>query len=58
MKAATRPKNKRTPQMAIAIGFWEAFGEWSPNTPAIMANVALLALEREGYKVISIGGKN
>ena len=42
--------------MAIAVGFWEAFGEWSPNTPAIMANVALLALEREGYKVISIGG--
>jgi hypothetical protein len=42
---------KRDPVMAIAIGFWEAFGEWTPNTPAIMAKVALMALEREGYEV-------
>jgi len=57
MKAAIKQKNKRTPTMAIAVGFWDAFGEWTPNTPRIMAEVALLALEREGYKVI-VGGTN
>jgi hypothetical protein len=44
--------NDKTPLMAIAVGFWDAFGEWTPNTPAIMAKVALMALEREGYKVV------
>lgn len=56
MKAAKKSNPKRTPTMAIAVGFWDAFGEWTPNTPATMAKVALLALEREGYKVIFIGG--
>jgi hypothetical protein len=37
--------------MAIAIGFWDAFGDWTPYTPAMMAKVALMALEREGYEV-------
>lgn len=49
---AARAKPKRTPLMAIAVGFWDAFGEWTPNTPAIMGKVALMALEREGYEVI------
>jgi hypothetical protein len=44
--------NDKTPLMAIAVGFWDAFGEWTPNTPAIMAKVALMALEREGYMVV------
>lgn len=56
MKAQRKPNPKRTPTMAIAVGFWDAFGEWTPNTPATMAKVALMALEREGYKVISNGG--
>jgi hypothetical protein len=55
MKAASKPaqlpKPKREPMMAIAIGFWDCFGDWTPNTPATMAKVALLALEREGYEV-------
>ena len=45
-------KPKYTPEMAIAVGFWDAFGEWTPNTPAVMAKVALMALEREGFKVV------
>lgn len=57
MKAQIKSNPKRTPTMAIAVGFWDAFGEWTPNTPRIMAEVALLALEREGYKVI-VGGTN
>ena len=52
MMSAKKPKPNRTPLMAIAVGFWDAFGEWTPNTPAIMAKVALMALEREGYKVV------
>jgi len=55
MKAQKKIKPNRTPQEAIAIGFWEAFGTWSPNTPAIMAKAALMALDREGYKVIIRG---
>ena len=42
----------KTPLMAIAVGFWDAFGEWTPNTPAIMAKVALMALEREGFEIV------
>lgn len=55
MKAQTKSKPKRDPLMAIAVGFWDAFGEWIPNTPAVMAKVALMALDREGYKVIRKG---
>jgi hypothetical protein len=43
---------EKTPLMAIAVGFWEAFGEWTPNTPAKMAEVALMALERDGFEVV------
>jgi hypothetical protein len=55
MNAQKKIKPNRTSQEAIAIGFWEAFGTWSPNTPAIMAKAALMALDREGYKVIIRG---
>jgi len=44
--------SEKTPLMAIALGFWDAFGEWTPNTPAKMAEVALMALDREGFKVV------
>lgn len=43
----------KTPEYSIAVGFWEAFGEWTPNTPAIMAKVAIKALEREGWIVVA-----
>lgn len=50
--ASATMKKRKTPEQSIADGFWDAFGEWTPNTPAVMAKVALLALEREGYKVV------
>ena len=43
---------RNTPEGAIAVGFWDAYGEWLPNTPAQLAKVALLALERDGWIII------
>ena len=51
MKAQVKSAPKNTPFMSIANGFWNAYREWLPNTPANMARVALLALERDGWKV-------
>jgi hypothetical protein len=51
MKAQTKVKPKNTPLMAIANGFWDAYREWIPNTPTNMARVALMALERDGWKL-------
>jgi hypothetical protein len=45
-------KKRETPEQSIAVGFWDAYGEWLPNTPAHLAKVALLALERDGWIVI------
>lgn len=45
-------KKRDTPVNSIAVGFWDAFGEWTPNTPRIMAEVAIKALERDGFRII------
>jgi hypothetical protein len=50
-------KERETPEQSIAVGFWDAYGEWLPNTPAHLAKVALLALERDGWIIIRGNGK-
>ena len=57
MIASATMKKRKTPEQSIADGFWDAFGEWTPNTPAHLAKVALLALERDGWIIIK-GAKN
>lgn len=41
-----------TPLAAISFGFWQSLGDWTPATPKKMAEIALLALEREGWVVV------
>ena len=57
MIASATMKKRKTPEQSIAVGFWDAYGEWLPNTPAHLAKVALLALERDGWIIIK-GAKN